>query len=276
MMNALEEFLTARGCGHIRIDGATGRRGELVQRFQDGQKCRVALLSVTAAGAGITLTRASLVIFAELYWNPGWLVQCEDRAHRIGQLSSVNVRYLLLRDSPDEGIWRLLDRKMQVLSRALGDDAGSLLAEVAEEPSSSPLSLSAACSPAARSRSAAPPSQIRQAVLSFARAASPVAAPATIGLMLKSHQFPERPVRVVPGSTFGPLLGQMGLSADEVVAVVCRGERRQLCDVIGAELEGSLVYVYIKAAAPSPLCATLLSIFVIFCFCCFSVSSNCD
>ena len=248
MMDALDDFLTARGCGHIRIDGATGRRGELVQRFQQDPACRVALLSITAAGAGITLTRASLVLFAELYWNPGWLLQCEDRAHRIGQRSSVNVRYLLLRDSPDEDIWRLLDRKMQVLSQALGDDAGALLAEVADEPSSAPLSLSPA------SAAARPPLGLRQTLLSFAHAAPPVQ-PGTVALSVKSNAFPERPAQAGPGSSFAALLPGLGLAAEQAAAVVCRGERRQLSDAIGAELEGAMVYVQLRdtSAVPSPL-----------------------
>lgn len=58
---------------HIRIDGATSghHRHDLVKNFQSDPNCRVAVLSITAAGTGINLTAASLVIFAELFWNPG-------------------------------------------------------------------------------------------------------------------------------------------------------------------------------------------------------------
>lgn len=59
-------------CDYIRIDGRTGAalRAELVERFQDAgnRRLRVALLSITACGAGITLTEATTVVFAELYW----------------------------------------------------------------------------------------------------------------------------------------------------------------------------------------------------------------
>lgn len=54
---------------------------------------------------GITLTAATMVIFAELYWNPGILIQAEDRAHRIGQKDSVNVHYLLAQGTFDDKIW---------------------------------------------------------------------------------------------------------------------------------------------------------------------------
>lgn len=60
---------------YIRIDGHTPAisRHEKVQEFQTDPNVRVALLSLTAAGAGLNLTAASMVLFAELFWNPGVL-----------------------------------------------------------------------------------------------------------------------------------------------------------------------------------------------------------
>lgn len=58
---------------YIRIDGSTASesRQTLVDHFQTTEDVRVAVLSITAASTGITLTAAQLVVFAELYWNPG-------------------------------------------------------------------------------------------------------------------------------------------------------------------------------------------------------------
>jgi hypothetical protein len=75
----------------------------------------VALLSVTAANTGLTLTAATTVIFSELYWNPGQLVQAEDRAHRIGQCDSVNVHYLLAKGTTDDTLWPLILKKLNTL-----------------------------------------------------------------------------------------------------------------------------------------------------------------
>lgn len=57
----------------MRIDGKTlpEQRKIQVDTFQENDDCLAAVLSITAANAGVTLTAASLVVFAELFWNPG-------------------------------------------------------------------------------------------------------------------------------------------------------------------------------------------------------------
>lgn len=59
--------------GYIRIDGSTpsAERQSLCQEFQFSDKHSVAVLSLTAANMGLTLSSADLVVFAELFWNPG-------------------------------------------------------------------------------------------------------------------------------------------------------------------------------------------------------------
>ena len=81
------------------------------------------MLSILAAGFGLNLTAANIVLFAELFWNPGVfsllfllllilelqaLKQAEDRVHRIGQESLVDIRYLVARDTLDEHLWKVL------------------------------------------------------------------------------------------------------------------------------------------------------------------------
>lgn len=62
-----------KGLRSIRIDGTTSSklRDEQCQLFQNNEDVRVAILSLTAAGVGVTLTAATVVVFAELHWNPG-------------------------------------------------------------------------------------------------------------------------------------------------------------------------------------------------------------
>jgi SWI/SNF-related matrix-associated actin-dependent regulator 1 of chromatin subfamily A len=95
-----------------------------VDVFQTNPMCRVAVLSITAAGVGLTLTAASNVFFAELFYNPGALMQAEDRAHRIGQQDTVNVQYLVARNTIDEQLFRILNNKISVLGETLDGVCG--------------------------------------------------------------------------------------------------------------------------------------------------------
>lgn len=108
---------------HIRIDGSVpaANRTQLVRQFQTCSGIRVALLSMTAAGVGLTLTAASTVLFAELHWTPGVLAQAEDRAHRIGQTAdAVQILYMVNRDpsqSVDMTLWKMLGKKIHTLDQ---------------------------------------------------------------------------------------------------------------------------------------------------------------
>jgi len=84
VIEGLVRALARRGEDYIRIDGQTNSkdRHTRVQTFQNNSKCRVALLSITAAGIALTLTAAATVYFAELYWTPGSLLQVLD-AHTL-------------------------------------------------------------------------------------------------------------------------------------------------------------------------------------------------
>ena len=120
MMKAVSEAVESAGVAYIFIDGqvSSSERNERVNLFQTSPKVRVAVLSITAANAGITLTAASLVVFAELFWNPGVLTQAEDRAHRIGQTDSVSVQYLVARETADDVMWPMIQSKLTVLNKA--------------------------------------------------------------------------------------------------------------------------------------------------------------
>jgi len=62
---------------------------------------------------GLTFTAATVVVFAEMYWTPGIMIQCEDRAHRIGQNSCVAVHYLVAKNTMDDWVWSAVCKKVQ-------------------------------------------------------------------------------------------------------------------------------------------------------------------
>ncbi|XP_042351287.1 LOW QUALITY PROTEIN: SWI/SNF-related matrix-associated actin-dependent regulator of chromatin subfamily A-like protein 1 [Plectropomus leopardus] len=111
--------LGKKNVSHIRIDGSTpsAERQQLCDKFQFSTKTCVAVLSITAANMGLTLHSADLVIFAELFWNPGILIQAEDRVHRIGQTNNVNIHYLVAKGTADDHLWPMIQEKMNVLEQ---------------------------------------------------------------------------------------------------------------------------------------------------------------
>ncbi|XP_057546858.1 uncharacterized protein LOC130825583 isoform X2 [Amaranthus tricolor] len=121
MIEAIHKFLQKKKVGCIRIDGSTpaASRQALATDFQEKEAIKAAILSIKAGGVGLTLTAASTVIFAELSWTPGDMIQAEDRAHRIGQVSSVNVYYLLANDTVDDIIWDVVQNKLENLGQVL-------------------------------------------------------------------------------------------------------------------------------------------------------------
>ncbi|KAM6132138.1 SWI/SNF-related matrix-associated actin-dependent regulator of chromatin subfamily A-like protein 1 isoform 2-T2 [Phoenicopterus ruber ruber] len=120
VLDAIVAELEKKRVEYIRIDGSTpsAERQSLCQKFQFSEKQVVAVLSLTAANMGLTLSAADLVVFAELFWNPGILIQAEDRAHRIGQTSSVNVHYLVAKGTADDYLWPMIQEKIKVLGEA--------------------------------------------------------------------------------------------------------------------------------------------------------------
>ena len=113
--NLMDEVEAAvkKKLGHdatIRIDGSVDpkKRQDLVRRFQEHEPTRVAILSILAAGVGLNLTAASLVVFAEFHWTPAIMLQAEDRAHRIGQEKCVNIYYLFGEETLDEIIYPMV------------------------------------------------------------------------------------------------------------------------------------------------------------------------
>ncbi|XP_013929526.1 PREDICTED: SWI/SNF-related matrix-associated actin-dependent regulator of chromatin subfamily A-like protein 1 [Thamnophis sirtalis] len=120
ILDAISEELKKKNVGFIRIDGSTpsAERQSLSQEFQFSKKLSVAILSLTAANMGLTLSSADLVVFTELFWNPGVLMQAEDRAHRIGQTSSVDIHYLVAKGTADDYLWPLIEKKIRVLGEA--------------------------------------------------------------------------------------------------------------------------------------------------------------
>jgi hypothetical protein len=111
---------------HIYIDGDVPERDreQLVDHFQLSPRCRAAVLSIGTCATGLNFTAASNVVFCELDWTPGKLLQCEDRVHRMGQKVSCVIKYLVALGTLDETLWEtVLKEKLDVNTALVADEA---------------------------------------------------------------------------------------------------------------------------------------------------------
>lgn len=121
VIEGVTEWMKNQGVECISVSGSTpkDKRDSLFRKFKIDPECKVAVLSIEIAATGITLTEASLVVFAELKWTPSDHQQAEDRAHRIGQSRDVEIYYLHAGGSLDDRIWEILERKLVVISSVI-------------------------------------------------------------------------------------------------------------------------------------------------------------
>lgn len=105
----------------VVIDGSTSskNRKRAVQSFQHNKKIRLFIGNIQAAGVGITLTASYTLALVELDWVPGNMMQVEDRLHRIGQKNAVMIYYLVAKDTIEEKLCEILQKKQRILSKVL-------------------------------------------------------------------------------------------------------------------------------------------------------------
>jgi len=118
--------LKKRNISYSRIDGTTRDRQALVEEFQGSGGPPVMLISLKAGGVGLTLTAADHVFILDPWWNPAVEDQAADRAHRIGQQNPVMIHRLVARDTIEERILVLQEKKKD-LARAVLDEGGAAL-----------------------------------------------------------------------------------------------------------------------------------------------------
>lgn len=119
----------------VKVDGRNSleERDQAVMTFQADDTCRL-FVGSDAAAEGLTLTAASGVVFVELFWNPGLIDQASDRAHRIGQKSTVNIYYIIAVKTIEEELAEMLDKKRKMIAAVVDGkkvvESGSLLSEL--------------------------------------------------------------------------------------------------------------------------------------------------
>lgn len=127
MLDIIEANLKEQGIGYATIRGSTVNRGEQLERFNKDPSCEVFVASLQAAGLGVDLTAASVVIHYDRWWNAARENQATDRVHRIGQTRGVQVFKLVTKDSFEERIDALIAKKAGLLDDIVGIDEQQVL-----------------------------------------------------------------------------------------------------------------------------------------------------
>ena len=126
-LNLIEEELNILGISYLKLTGQTSKekRKELIRKFQNG-KADVFLISLKAGGTGLNLTAAQAVIHFDPWWNVSAQNQATDRAYRIGQEKNVQVFKLVMKNSIEEKIIQLQEKKKDLADTFIEGNEGSI------------------------------------------------------------------------------------------------------------------------------------------------------
>ena len=119
----------------VYLDGSCSNavRQQAVDKFQNDEKVTVFVGNLKAAGVGLTLTAAEVVIMNDLSFVPAEHSQAEDRAYRYGQKSNVLVYYPIYDNTIEAAIYDILNKKKQIIRTVMGDQIQENVGDVAEE-----------------------------------------------------------------------------------------------------------------------------------------------
>jgi non-specific serine/threonine protein kinase len=133
MLSLVREAMDDRRWPYAYLDGHTRDRQERVDRFQADPNLPFFLISLKAGGLGLNLTAADYVIHIDPWWNPAVEMQATDRTHRIGQDKPVFVYKLITRDSVEEKILLLQERKRELVQQLITTEANFFKTLTAED-----------------------------------------------------------------------------------------------------------------------------------------------
>ncbi len=134
MLGLIREKLEELGVKYAYFDGSTSapNREVAIKRFQEDESVRVFLISLKAGGVGLNLTSADYVYIVDPWWNPAVEQQAIDRTHRIGQTKNIFAYRMICKDTIEDKILNLQERK-RVLAKELISDETSFTKSLSRE-----------------------------------------------------------------------------------------------------------------------------------------------
>lgn len=134
MFELIEKELNANDITYFKLTGSTkvDERIKLVDEFNENKDVKVFLISLKAGGTGLNLTGADMVIHYDPWWNASAENQATDRAYRIGQKNNVQVYKLITKNSIEEKIYELQQKKAELIDNML-DTKTSFINKLSKE-----------------------------------------------------------------------------------------------------------------------------------------------
>ena len=121
-LKLLEVEMKKAGLTYSYLDGKTKKRQDVVDDFQNDPLVSFFLISLKAGGVGLNLTAADYVIHLDPWWNPAVEIQAADRAHRIGQDKPVFIYKYIARETVEEKILELQNRKKELVEQLISSE----------------------------------------------------------------------------------------------------------------------------------------------------------
>ncbi|MBF8963307.1 DEAD/DEAH box helicase [Pontibacter sp. FD36] len=121
-LEIIRQVLNEKEITYAYLDGNTKNRQQQVELFQNDPSIQVFLISLKAGGVGLNLTAADYVFILDPWWNPAVEAQAVDRAHRIGQQNKVFTYKFITKDTVEEKILALQNRKIQLVTDLISTD----------------------------------------------------------------------------------------------------------------------------------------------------------
>ncbi|MBA7536852.1 RNA polymerase-associated protein RapA [subsurface metagenome] len=123
-LSFIRKWVKHSGIDFTYLDGSTKDRAAQIKSFQTDVKKRVFLISLKAGGLGINLTAADYVILFDPWWNPAIETQAVDRSHRIGQTNKVITYKIITRNTVEEKILKLQEKKKKLVQEIITTEKG--------------------------------------------------------------------------------------------------------------------------------------------------------
>ncbi len=135
MLGLIRDELEKLGIPYVYFDGSTSSvdREKAIQKFQTDDTCRVFLISLKAGGVGLNLTAADYVYIVDPWWNPAVEQQAIDRTHRIGQTKNIFAYRMICKNTIEEKILLLQDRKKALVKDLITSEENAFLKKLTKE-----------------------------------------------------------------------------------------------------------------------------------------------